>query len=232
MPLTVLWLVNDKKTVSNWILRLWTGRQHLRWIINSGIALNLLLPSSNFAEISQWTLGSLARNFKILVSAQNIKPQLFKSLQHEVVRAAHSSFKSEEVLESFWDLVSNHCFGFIFWISGLFWIWSPTKWEMYGAGAPKPYKGCRSQIFWMNLHFDDEEQRQFHLSGWEPYNQMIVVLWDYRRDWCADREKEFMCGLWMLFANAKYVEQKMHQTKLFKEKIPNGTFQHIRLKFT
>ena len=41
-----------------------------------------------------------------------------------------------------------------------------------------------------------------------------------------------MCGLWMLFANAKYVEQKMHQTELFKEKIPNGTFQHIRLKFT
>ena len=140
-------------------------------------------------------------------------------------------FQIGEVLESFWNLVSNHCFGFIF-ISGLFWIWSPTKWEMYGTGAPKPYKGCRSQIFWMNLHFDDEEQRQFHLSGWEPYNQMIVVLWDYRRDWCADREKEFMCGLWMLFANAKYVEQKMHQTELFKEKIPNGTFQHIRLKFT
>ena len=120
----------------------------------------------------------------------------------------------------------------LLWILGLFWIWSPTKWEMYGTGAPKPYKGCRSQIFWMNLHFDDEEQRQFHLSGWEPYNQMIVVLWDYRRDWCAVREKEFMCGLWMLFAISKYMEQKMHQTELFKEKIPNGTFEHIRLKFT
>ena len=120
----------------------------------------------------------------------------------------------------------------LLWILGLFWIWSPTKWEMYGTGAPKPYKGCRSQIFWMNLHFDDEEQRQFHLSGWEPYNQMIVVLWDYRRDWCAVREKEFMCGLWMLFAISKYMEQKMHQTELFREKIPNGTFEHIRLKFT
>ena len=228
MPLTVLWHVNDKKTVSNWMQRLWTGRQHLRWIINSGTALNLLLPSSNFAEISQWTLGSLARNFKILVSAQNIKPQLFRCLQNEVILAEHPSFKSKEVLESFWDLISNHCFGF--W--DYFWFWSPTKWEMYGTGAPKPYKGCRSQIFWMNLHFDDEEQRQFHLSGWEPYNQMIVVLWDYRRDWCAVREKEFMCGLWMLFAISKYMEQKMHQTELFKEKIPNGTFEHIRLKFT
>ena len=112
MPLTVLWHVNDKKTVSNWMQRLWTGRQHLRWIINSGTALNLLLPSSNFAEISQWTLGPLARNFKILVSAQNIKPQLFRCLQNEVILAEHPSFKSKEVLEFFWDLISNHCFGF------------------------------------------------------------------------------------------------------------------------
>ena len=36
---------------------------------------------------------------------------------------------------------------------------------MYGAGAPKTNKGCRSYIFGMNLHFDGRRQRQFHFSG-------------------------------------------------------------------